>query len=101
MMNHLVLSNNPDGQEQIDYADCIDLGFKREEAEDSVFFDQYGFEYFWLEKQYGDNIVIEWGAEDRMCTLLIRNESGIDDMYYVQDLSSLQTLDYLLTNECE
>lgn len=42
------------------YQQLIDLGFKRQEAEDNVFFNQYGFDYFWLTRKLGRRHELNW-----------------------------------------
>jgi hypothetical protein len=38
----------------------VDLGFKREESDDSIFFDKYGYEWFWLRLSVSKRLYFEW-----------------------------------------
>lgn len=44
------------------YKDLIDLGFKRDDClqNDSIWFDQHGYECFFLEKEIFKNTIIQW-----------------------------------------
>lgn len=50
--------------EKLTYKEVMDRGFEREEDTDSVFFDQYGFEYFRVEKKLAKRISLEWDVNE-------------------------------------
>jgi hypothetical protein len=57
-------------QEQIDYSDIIDLGFKTEPQSDSVYFNQYGYEYCLFTFKLTSLIYIDWAQESRTCQMI-------------------------------
>ena len=65
----------------IKYKDIIDLGFKRTDTSDKVWFDTYGYEYFYLEKtllkcKKGIDIVAIWEPEDEDVRILKTDRNG-------------------------
>ena len=65
----------------IKYKDVIDLGFKRTDAVDKVWFDTYGYEYFYLEKtllkcKKGIKIVAIWEPEDEDVRIVKTDRDG-------------------------
>lgn len=57
---------------EINYKDLIDLGFKRIECKDEIFFNKYGFKYFFLSYNNG-SIGFNWGAITREVAMYINN----------------------------
>jgi len=68
----------------------MNLGFKRKEDKDEIFWKQHGYEYFWCEYKAKKNIVIEWSSDTRECKALKLRKSG-DVVWYIEldDLHSL------------
>ena len=64
-------------QSPIDYGDVMGLGFERQNDNDSVFFNQYGFDYFICVKNLTPNIYIDWDVVTRTCTLIRHNEDMV------------------------
>ena len=62
-----------EGNNKINYSDLIELGFKRVECSDSVYYNQYGYPYFYL--VYGDEnkdtVSMEWSPVSREANLYI------------------------------
>ena len=62
---------------KINYADLIELGFRRIECWDSVHFNQYGYPYFYL--VYGDEdkdkVSMEWSPVSREVNLYINSHT--------------------------
>lgn len=63
-------------QEQIEYKTVIELGFKREEMEDDVFTDTYGFNWFLVTYKVTKSITIHWDCNDRTIKVLRCNKEG-------------------------
>jgi len=57
-------------QEQIEYQNIIDLGFKVEETSDTVFFKQYGYELKLFTLSLTNLIYIDWDQSTRMCQMI-------------------------------
>lgn len=55
---------------QIDYSDIIDLGFEEVKANDSVYFNKYGYHYVIIEKELTNTIHVEWAKETMMCKIV-------------------------------
>jgi len=56
--------------EEIKYSTLIDLGFKRTDIEDSIFFDQYGYNYFIVYLKLTKHFYINWDTKTRHCQLI-------------------------------
>jgi hypothetical protein len=60
-------------QMKFDYKDLLNNGFKREDCNDSVFFDQYGFQYFIFTKELRKNFYFDWNVNTQELTLVKTN----------------------------
>ena len=58
---------------KFDYKDLLNDGFKREDCNDSVFFDQYGFQYFIFTKELRKNFYFDWNVNTQELTLVKTN----------------------------
>ena len=56
-------------QNEIDYKIVIDLGFKRENQTDNVFYIEYGFNYFIVTKKLTKRIYLDWDCNTRTIRL--------------------------------
>lgn len=54
------------------YKDLIKLGFKREEGIDNLFFEEHGFDYFFLTYEKG-SISFNWDSTTREISMYINN----------------------------
>lgn len=59
----------------ITYKDVLDLGFKEEFVDDTVFFNRYGFDYSIITKDLAEGIFADWNKVDRKCYLIRVNET--------------------------
>ena len=76
--------------EQVRYKTLIDLGFKRFEGNDTVWFNQYGYEWFWLELKLTKRIHVFWCPEDKK--LILRRTNKKDDILAKHTIKSLKEL---------
>lgn len=53
----------------IRYKDVIDLGFKRQDEHDSVFFDDNGYDWFIVTKKVFKRMYLDWDCEEHTVTL--------------------------------
>ena len=80
-------------QQEIDYSDIIDLGFKEEKTSDSVYKNKYGFDYVIISKKLGKRIRAYWTKEDRLCELIRADKEGnIKGRLPIHDLDHLTEL---------
>ena len=80
-------------QETVTYLEVMALGFKRQDINDNVFRDQYGYDWFLVTKELAEGIRAEWDCIKR--TVEIRRydkDSNILAKMPLQDLSVLITL---------
>lgn len=61
---------NQKQQEKINYADVIALGFVRENHNDKMFENQYGYNWFTVTKKLIKNISADWDCETRTVTII-------------------------------
>ena len=70
------------------YKYIMNSGFKRLESEDSIFFDQYGYNYFIVNKEINDHVSLEWDVHTQQVELTL-----VDDHHEILRRTKIQTLD--------
>ena len=93
-------------QDEINYIDCIKLGFKKESSHDRVWFNQYGYDYFILSKTLVSNkkeyILLDWDLRTNFVRLIRCNVSGsILGSLPIENLEHLKQVDKFFTNNTE
>lgn len=84
-------------QQEINYQDVIDLGFKRGEMNDSVHQKQYGYDDFWVERKLGKRHTASWENKTRYARVTRHDKGGyIVYTWLVRDLEELKALLALL-----
>lgn len=63
-------------QEQIKYRDIMSLGFEEIQADDTVYLDQYGYDYVIIQKNLTKKIHLKWHKETRLCELVRTDGKG-------------------------
>lgn len=76
--------------EAINYKDVMDLGFKRKELHDPLFFNQYGFEWFIVQLKLNDTLTLSWDCNSRVVILRRMKKSDIKNILEIKDLKTLQ-----------
>lgn len=79
-------------QNEINYKDVIDLDFKRIPFPDSIFFNQYGFECFLVQKKLHKNFYAEWDCETRTVEIVKHKKSNILGRLKVDTLENLKSI---------
>jgi len=59
---------------KINYQTIIDLGFEREDINDSNFYDQYGFQYFVVTKKLDKRLHLDWDCNTGTVTMIRLNK---------------------------
>ena len=78
---------------EINYSDVIKLGFTRQDLNDNVFFNQYGFGYFIVSLKINDQIYFDWDCNYRIVKMIrVDKEQTIKGVIEVQDLKHLVEL---------
>jgi hypothetical protein len=78
---------------EINYSDVIKLGFTRQDQNDNVFFNQYGFGYFIVSLKINNQLCLNWDCNDRTVKLVrVDKEQIIKGAIEVQDLKHLVEL---------
>lgn len=80
----------------IKYQDLIELGFKRIPAQDIVFFEIYGYNYFILVFELNKNVQLSYNAEDEFIELLVCDENGT--IYHKSKIKDLKTIKLITKN---
>lgn len=57
-------------QEKIHYRDIMDLGFNEEICSDSVFFDEFGFDYTIITFKITNKVYLDWDKVTQLCELV-------------------------------
>lgn len=63
-------------QQEIEYCEVIKLGFEREDPGDTVFFNEYGFEYFIVYLNVSKGVSFDWCPITRKVEMLRGNKKG-------------------------
>ena len=77
-------------QQEINYKDIMDLGFKAEAGNCSVYYGHYGYPYTIFNINLTKRIYIEWEQEKRTCTMHRTNKEQ-----YILASSPIVSLDHL------
>lgn len=88
-------------QEKIDYQDVMDLGFKRQDEDDAVFFKQNGYDWFTVTKKLAKGIYLDWDSETKFVQLIRHKKGFIKAKYNVKDLAELKMIDSFFTHDGE
>lgn len=84
---------------RFDYKDLMQNGFVREDCNDQVFFDQYGFQYFILSKQLNKHWSFDWDVNTNKLRLIKVDESqSIILEKYVDSQTEFHFIEELLIN---
>ena len=76
----------------INYGDVMTLGFKRINEEDSVFYDQNGYDWFRTELKVSKTIYFDWDSETHMVCMIRHIKGDVKNRLYINDLGILRTL---------
>jgi len=80
-------------QETINYADLINLGFNRVDLQDSIYFNQHGYESFIVQLETEIGVTFVWKPDERTCEAQrIDEEGNITRRMPVKDLDHLKIL---------
>ena len=80
--------------ETINYSKVKELGFAREEINDDIFFNQYGFGYFIMTKEVAKKTILEWDCNTRMVRLIRVDKKG--NIKGTLPINSLEYLKYII-----
>lgn len=78
--------------EIIAYQDCINLGFKRTDLHDPLFIDDYGFDWFSVEKRVTKQLYFDWDCNSRLVTLVRGGEKTVKAMIRIYNIKHLQEM---------
>lgn len=78
--------------EEINYGDCLDLGFKRTELEDNVFIHQYGYNWFIFEKRITKQLYFSWDCCTRTVELVKCRKKNIYARLPIHNLLELKNM---------
>ena len=77
----------------IDYADVMELGFKRGDMNDNVFFNERGHDDYWVEKRINDRMYLSWEHLTLICSFKVIGKDGcIKESYDIADINTLKQL---------
>lgn len=80
-------------QQKIKYHQIIALGFNENPSDDSVYFNEFGFEYVIITLQLSKYIFIDWAKETQLCKMVrINKASDIVAEMPIKDLEQLKEI---------
>jgi hypothetical protein len=78
-------------QEKINYQDVIDLGFKRSDESDNIFFKQNGFDWFLVTRNLTKRIYLDWDCETHLVQMIrVDKEQTIKGRIYIKNLEEVE-----------
>lgn len=77
---------------KIEYCEIIALGFNIEECNDSVYFNQYGFQYCIITLPLTKTIYIEWAKETQLAEIVVLKSKKSGDIIKSIPIRNLQHL---------
>ena len=83
----------------INYEDVIELGFKREDMNDSVFEQKNGYGWFLVRKKLYKGILAEWDCETRTVKIVRYKKIDVKAKIEVEDLEELKKYIKFFTNK--
>lgn len=81
-------------QKKIKYSDVMALGFDTEVSPDSVYFDEYGYEYEIITKRLTKTIYIDWAKETQLAEMVrgCKKQKDVYNKMPIRDLEHLKEL---------
>ena len=81
----------------MNYIDLIELGFKRFEGADVVFFRQNGYDWFFLEKKLTKRFRMEWNPDEKNIVQLLKmDKHNVIGRWHITELEDVENLINLL-----
>ena len=81
-----------------DYKDLLDLGFKRKEMSDEIFFNRYGFNWFLFRYKLDKRRWLEWDCNTREVRMVSYNKKGvIKNKSYMRTIEEITRLIFIYT----
>lgn len=77
-------------EQVVAYKTLIDLGFKRFEGNDQVWFNKYGYDWFWLELKLTKRIHVFWCPEEKK--IILRRTNKNEDILAEHTIRSMKEL---------
>jgi hypothetical protein len=88
-------------QERIDYSDIMSLGFYEEYSHDTVYYNQFGFEYSVINKNLTPLIYLDWAKETQLCQIVRINNEQDANIVRRMPIKNLQHLKILIEFFCD
>ena len=76
----------------IDYADVLELGFKRIELQDNLFFNQYGYHCFLMKFKISKTLYFEWDCLSQKVFFFRNEEIDIKNKIEILNIESLKLI---------
>lgn len=87
-------------QEQIPYKEIIRLGFDIETDTDKVYFDEYGFDYYIINKHLTKKIYLDWAKETRLCEMIRLDNTRDNNIMARMPIKNLEHLEEIIDFFC-
>jgi hypothetical protein len=79
-------------QEKISYKEIIKLGFTQEAVNDTVYFNEFGFDYAIIELKLTSKIFINWAKETQLCKMYRIDKKSKGNVLSRKCITSLKEL---------
>lgn len=84
-------------QEQIDYSDIINLGFKENVVVDRVYFKRHGYNYSIITYKLTKKLYLDWEKDTRLCTLVRLDSAKSCNIMAKMSIRNLEHLKEIIT----
>lgn len=79
-------------QEKIQYSEIIALGFTEDPSHDSIYFDQFGYDYVIITKKLSKKIYLDWEKSTQLCKLVRLKKVKTGDIAKIYQIKNLKEL---------
>lgn len=80
--------------EKFEYDVLLKKGFKREDCNDTVFFDLHGYNYFIFSKKLSESVYLDWDSVTQNVKIIKHNESH--NILLNKKIESVEELDFII-----
>jgi hypothetical protein len=74
--------------QQYEYKELLDMGFKRWDGEDEIFFQCYGFRYFGLSMDLSNDVSLSWDIIERTVSVF-KDGNAVEHMLSRKELNMI------------
>lgn len=82
-------------QEKIKYKEIMSLGFKEEIVSDSVYYDDFGYDYAIITKKLAKYKFLQWEKDTRLCVFYKTNKDH--DIVFTKEVKDIDEVKFIIS----